>query len=78
MARSFGARDDVNTRRYASDDINKFLWMVRIGGGVFPHIKESDYNTPQVLSCVSQGCLTVIDRESSVWIRMLRLSCSTA
>ncbi|XP_074268981.1 dolichyl-diphosphooligosaccharide--protein glycosyltransferase subunit STT3A-like isoform X2 [Silene latifolia] len=28
---------------YPSDDINKFLWMVRIGGGVFPHIKESDY-----------------------------------
>ncbi|CAH1451920.1 unnamed protein product [Lactuca virosa] len=25
------------------DDINKFLWMVRIGGGVFPHIKEPDY-----------------------------------
>jgi dolichyl-diphosphooligosaccharide--protein glycosyltransferase len=30
---------------YASDDINKFLWMVRIGGGVFPHIVESDYFT---------------------------------
>ncbi|KAL7614642.1 hypothetical protein Lser_V15G06537 [Lactuca serriola] len=28
---------------YPSDDINKFLWMVRIGGGVFPHIKEHDY-----------------------------------
>eukprot|EP00898_Chlorokybus_atmophyticus_P001616 jgi/Chlat1/2455/Chrsp171S02342 len=28
---------------YPSDDINKFLWMVRIGGGVFPEIKESDY-----------------------------------
>eukprot|EP00898_Chlorokybus_atmophyticus_P005715 jgi/Chlat1/6144/Chrsp41S05700 len=28
---------------YASDDINKFLWMVRIGGGVFPVIKEEDY-----------------------------------
>ena len=25
------------------DDIGKFLWMVRIAGGVFPHIKESDY-----------------------------------
>ena len=30
-------------RRYPSDDINKFLWMVRIGGGVFPEIKERDY-----------------------------------
>lgn len=28
---------------YPSDDINKFLWMVRIGGGVFPDIKENDY-----------------------------------
>ncbi|KAJ4461514.1 putative Dolichyl-diphosphooligosaccharide--protein glycosyltransferase subunit STT3 [Paratrimastix pyriformis] len=32
---------------YASDDINKFLWMVRIGGGVFPRIKERDYLTSQ-------------------------------
>ncbi|CAI5467618.1 unnamed protein product [Closterium sp. Yama58-4] len=28
---------------YPSDDINKFLWMVRIGGGVFPRIREPDY-----------------------------------
>ncbi|WIA39883.1 hypothetical protein OEZ86_013325 [Tetradesmus obliquus] len=28
---------------YSSDDINKFLWMVRIGGGVYPEIKEQDY-----------------------------------
>mmetsp|Transcript_16184 Transcript_16184/g.25307 ORF Transcript_16184/g.25307 Transcript_16184/m.25307 type:complete len:121 (+) Transcript_16184:475-837(+) len=28
---------------YSGDDINKFLWMVRIGGGVYPHIKEEDY-----------------------------------
>jgi len=28
---------------YPSDDVNKFLWMVRIGGGVFPEIRESDY-----------------------------------
>ena len=28
----------------SSDDINKFLWMVRIGGGVYPdHIKEANY-----------------------------------
>ncbi|TYH93179.1 hypothetical protein ES332_A13G235000v1 [Gossypium tomentosum] len=48
---------------YPSDDINKFLWMVRIGGGVFPHIKEPDYlrdgqyridsqATPTVLNCL--------------------------
>lgn len=29
--------------RYSGDDINKFLWMVRIGGGVYPHINEEDY-----------------------------------
>lgn len=28
---------------YSGDDINKFLWMVRIGGGVYPHIKEENY-----------------------------------
>ncbi|CAF4870071.1 unnamed protein product, partial [Rotaria socialis] len=34
---------------YSSDDINKFLWMVRIGGSTDKgaHIKESDYFTPQ-------------------------------
>eukprot|EP00245_Coleochaete_scutata_P013789 TRINITY_DN5711_c1_g3_i1.p1 TRINITY_DN5711_c1_g3~~TRINITY_DN5711_c1_g3_i1.p1 ORF type:complete len:777 (-),score=168.48 TRINITY_DN5711_c1_g3_i1:459-2789(-) len=48
---------------YSSDDINKFLWMVRIGGGVFPHIKEQDYlsngrytidkdATPTMLNCL--------------------------
>jgi len=33
---------------YASDDINKFLWMVRIGGSTpeGAHIKEHDYYTP--------------------------------
>ena len=28
---------------YNSDDISKFLWMVRIGAGVFPQINEQDY-----------------------------------
>jgi dolichyl-diphosphooligosaccharide--protein glycosyltransferase len=34
---------------YSSDDINKFLWMVRIGGSTDrgEHIKENDYYTPQ-------------------------------
>eukprot|EP01053_Blabericola_migrator_P006968 Blabericola_migrator_1__6967@NODE_352_length_9495_cov_44_513789_g282_i0_p1_GENE_NODE_352_length_9495_cov_44_513789_g282_i0NODE_352_length_9495_cov_44_513789_g282_i0_p1_ORF_typecomplete_len734_score130_37STT3/PF02516_14/7_6e147PTPS_related/PF10131_9/0_0008_NODE_352_length_9495_cov_44_513789_g282_i052867487 len=32
--------------RYPSDDLNKFLWMVRIGGGVFPFMpKDHDYFT---------------------------------
>lgn len=48
---------------YSGDDINKFLWMVRIGGGVFPHIKEPDYfaggqyrmdagGSPTMLNCM--------------------------
>ncbi|XP_047950610.1 dolichyl-diphosphooligosaccharide--protein glycosyltransferase subunit STT3B [Salvia hispanica] len=48
---------------YSSDDINKFLWMVRIGGGVFPVIKEPDYlvngeyrvdkgGAPKMLNCL--------------------------
>eukprot|EP00823_Brevimastigomonas_motovehiculus_P005613 TRINITY_DN417_c0_g5_i1.p1 TRINITY_DN417_c0_g5~~TRINITY_DN417_c0_g5_i1.p1 ORF type:complete len:744 (-),score=196.74 TRINITY_DN417_c0_g5_i1:248-2479(-) len=32
---------------YSSDDINKFLWMVRIGGGVYPEIVEKNYFTPK-------------------------------
>jgi len=28
---------------YSSDDINKFLWMVRIAGSTDPRIKEEDY-----------------------------------
>ncbi|KYR02575.1 oligosaccharyl transferase [Tieghemostelium lacteum] len=30
---------------YSSDDINKFLWMVRIGGSTDPSIQESNYLT---------------------------------
>lgn len=32
---------------YASDDINKFLWMVRIAGSTDPNIREPDYFTKQ-------------------------------
>jgi len=33
---------------YSGDDINKFLWMVRIAQGVWPdEIREPDYFTPQ-------------------------------
>jgi len=28
---------------YAGDDINKFLWMIRIAGGVFPDVVEKNY-----------------------------------
>ncbi|KAI7898645.1 Oligosaccharyl transferase STT3 subunit-domain-containing protein [Cokeromyces recurvatus] len=33
---------------YSGDDINKFLWMIRIAQGIWPDkIKEADYFTPQ-------------------------------
>jgi dolichyl-diphosphooligosaccharide--protein glycosyltransferase len=32
---------------YASDDINKFLWMVRIAGSVDPNVRERDYLSPR-------------------------------
>jgi len=32
---------------YSSDDINKFLWMVRIAGSTDPSIKEPDYFSPE-------------------------------
>ena len=43
VAGSCGIQCEMSHGRYPSDDINKFLWMVRIGGGVFPDIKEKDY-----------------------------------
>jgi len=53
---------------YASDDINKFLWMVRIGGSTDPNIKENDYysksgefridkeGSPIMLNCLMYKC----------------------
>ncbi|KAI0979939.1 hypothetical protein GJ496_006814 [Pomphorhynchus laevis] len=41
---------------YSGDDINKFLWMVRIGGGEFPkELKESDYFTDRGEFRVDRG-----------------------
>jgi dolichyl-diphosphooligosaccharide--protein glycosyltransferase len=37
---------------YSSDDINKFLWMVRISGGVYPEVVERDYFSNQGMA----GC----------------------
>ena len=45
---------------YSGDDINKFLWMVRIAQGVWPdEIQEQNYFTPQ-------GEYRVDDRASQV------------
>jgi len=32
--------------RYQSDDINKFLWMIRIASGVYPRVQEADFMSP--------------------------------
>jgi hypothetical protein len=38
-------------RLLQSDDINKFLWFVRIGGGVYPdELNENEYYTNQGVS----------------------------
>ncbi|KAF5935115.1 hypothetical protein HYC85_026244 [Camellia sinensis] len=67
---------------YPSDDINKFLWMVRIGGGVFPHIKEPDYlrdgqyridsqATPTMLNCLMYK-LSFVETDGKAFDRVRR------
>jgi dolichyl-diphosphooligosaccharide--protein glycosyltransferase len=46
---------------YASDDINKFLWMVRIGGNVYPVIKEQDYLNNGQYRIDAGGSATMLD-----------------
>lgn len=47
---------------YASDDINKFLWMIRIGGGVFPEVVEEDYyNSRSEFRVDSEGSPTLLN-----------------
>jgi len=53
---------------YSSDDISKFLWMVRIGGGVFPDIVESDYYGQ---GSVSDAGYKLCSTEWIIWLRIL-------
>mmetsp|Transcript_15601 Transcript_15601/g.17989 ORF Transcript_15601/g.17989 Transcript_15601/m.17989 type:complete len:770 (+) Transcript_15601:88-2397(+) len=46
---------------YSSDDIGKFLWMVRIAGGVYPHIKESSYVGNGGYQISSSGTQTMLN-----------------
>lgn len=46
---------------YSSDDINKFLWMVRIGAGVYPVIKESDYIANGDYTVSGKGTQTMLN-----------------
>jgi len=45
---------------YSSDDINKFLWMVRIAEGVFPEIVESKYFSPRGEYRVDSGASPIM------------------
>ncbi len=41
---------------YQSDDINKFLWFVRIGQGVYPEeLKEEDFYSDAGVSCLARA-----------------------
>jgi len=46
---------------YSSDDINKFLWMVRIGGGVFPDVKEESFLNKGEYTVSSTATQTMLD-----------------
>ena len=50
---------------FAGDDMNKFLWIIRIAGNSFPHIKEQDFMTPQGFSIDSK--ITKAMRESVMY-----------
>lgn len=49
---------------YSSDDINKFLWPVRIGSGVFPddmHHERVRKDTVDVFLSIRARCSCVLD-----------------
>jgi dolichyl-diphosphooligosaccharide--protein glycosyltransferase len=48
--------------QYSSDDIAKFLWMVRIASSVYPDIREHDYlNAEGVYRVDEGGSQTMLD-----------------
>ena len=48
---------------YSGDDITKFLWMARIGGSVYPWIKERDYKNDRgsYQICENAASRTMLD-----------------
>ncbi|KAL8271929.1 hypothetical protein Esti_004053 [Eimeria stiedai] len=48
--------------RFASDDLNKLLWMVRIASGVYPRIQQSDYLGPRGQFTVGVEAPTILKR----------------
>eukprot|EP00466_Bigelowiella_natans_P001475 jgi/Bigna1/55176/estExt_Genewise1Plus.C_530008 len=45
---------------YSSDDINKFLWMVRISGGIFPEVVEAEYYNAQGMYTVDRSATSTM------------------
>ncbi|GAB5366072.1 hypothetical protein AAMO2058_001113000 [Amorphochlora amoebiformis] len=45
---------------YSSDDINKFLWMVRISGGIFPEVVEAEYYNAQGMYTVDSSATSTM------------------
>lgn len=41
--------------RYQSDDINKFLWMIRIASGVYPQVQEQNFYNARGQYSVGRG-----------------------
>ncbi|EDR29784.1 60S ribosomal protein L35, putative [Entamoeba dispar SAW760] len=52
---------------YSSDDINKFLWMIRIGAGVNPSLNENNY--------YNHGTYTVGDPSNTFKYSMMYKMC---
>jgi dolichyl-diphosphooligosaccharide--protein glycosyltransferase len=47
--------------RYSGDDINKFLWIIRIAGNENQHIKEADYLSNGVYKIDSGATKTMLN-----------------
>ena len=51
--------------RYSGDDLNKFMWMIRIGSGVFPFMPhEQDFISSVGVRIKTAVRLTIFERIS--------------
>lgn len=46
---------------YTGDDMNKFIWMLRIASGEYPEIQESDYMNRGQFDLSRNGSKTLLD-----------------
>jgi dolichyl-diphosphooligosaccharide---protein glycosyltransferase len=52
---------------YSSDDLNKFIWMVRIANSAFPSIQEKSYFSARVRGSFGHRTVLVIFHGVCVW-----------